>query len=45
MLLARATERHVGDLKAQELANTAWAMATAGQADWLLFRVLARAAF
>ena len=39
-----AAERRVGDFNAQELANTAWAFATAGQSDALLFMTLARAA-
>ena len=42
--LARAAERRMGDFIAQELANTAWAFATAGQLDALLFTALARAA-
>ena len=37
-------ERRVGDLNAQELANTAWAFATADQSDQLVFAALARAA-
>ena len=44
MTLARAAERRVGDFNAQGLANTAWAFATAGQSDALLFMTLARAA-
>ena len=42
--LARAAELHVGDFKAQELANIAWAFATACQSDAPLFAALARAA-
>ena len=34
----------MGDFKAQNLANTAWAFATAGQNDALLFAALATAA-
>ena len=34
----------VGDFDAQELANTAWAFATASQSDALVFAVLAKAA-
>ena len=34
----------MGDFNAQGLANTAWAFATAGQSDALLFMTLARAA-
>ena len=34
----------MGDFKVQELANTAWAFATAGQSDAQLFAELARAA-
>ena len=37
-------EQLQGDLNAQELANTAWAFATAEQSDAELFTVLARAA-
>ena len=33
MALAREAERHLGDFKPQELANTAWAFATLGQVD------------
>ena len=42
--LARAAEWHVSNFNAQELANTAWAFATAGQLHAQLFAVLARAA-
>ena len=38
-----AAEQRVGDFSAQGLANTAWAFATAGQSDALLFMTLARA--
>ena len=41
--LARAAERHLGDFKVQELANAAWAFATANQSDAQLFAALARA--
>ena len=41
--LARAAERRLGEFNAQELANTAWAFATADQPDALLFAALARA--
>ena len=34
----------MGDFKAQGLANTAWAFATAGQSEVALCRALARAA-
>ena len=34
----------MGDFKPQELANTAWAFATAGQSDALLFAALGSAA-
>ena len=43
-VLARASERRVGEFNVQGLANTAWAFATAGQSDDKLFAVLARAA-
>ena len=33
----------MGDFNAKGLANTAWAFATAGQSDALLFMMLARA--
>ena len=35
--LAGAAEQHVGDFNPQDLANTAWAFATAGQPDEQLF--------
>ena len=41
--LATAAERHVDDFNAQELANTAWAFATASHVDAELFTALARA--
>ena len=34
----------MGDFNAQELANTAWAFATAGQNDTLVFAALATVA-
>ena len=34
----------MGDFNAQDLANTAWAFATAGQSDAQLFTALAREA-
>ena len=42
--MARAAEQQIGELKSQELANTAWAFATAGQLDKKVFAALARAA-
>ena len=42
--VARAAERRVADFNAQDLANTAWAFATAGHKDAQLFSALARAA-
>ena len=42
--LARAAELRLGDFKVQDLANTAWAFATASQQDAPLFAALARAA-
>ena len=42
--LARVAEPRLGEFNAQELANTAWAFATAGQLDEALFVALARAA-
>ena len=42
--LARAAERRVGEFNAQNLANTAWAFATADQPGARLFAALARAA-
>ena len=42
--LARASEQCVGDFNTQNLANTAWAVATAGRLDAQLFTVLAREA-
>ena len=41
---SRDAERRLGDFSAQQLANTAWAFATASQRDALLFAALARAA-
>eukprot|EP00929_Paragymnodinium_shiwhaense_P048416 TRINITY_DN24481_c0_g2_i3.p1 TRINITY_DN24481_c0_g2~~TRINITY_DN24481_c0_g2_i3.p1 ORF type:complete len:1080 (-),score=278.32 TRINITY_DN24481_c0_g2_i3:174-3413(-) len=42
--LARSIQRRLGDCNAQELANTAWAFAKAGQSDAELFEALARVA-
>ena len=42
--LSTAAEWRMGDFNPQELANTAWAFATAGQNDALLFAALATAA-
>ncbi|KAK3238973.1 hypothetical protein CYMTET_51060 [Cymbomonas tetramitiformis] len=42
--LARSVEGRLGDCKAQELANIAWAFAKAGQSDDELFGALARVA-
>ena len=42
--LARTVERHLGEFKPQELANTAWAFAMVAQQDTQLVRVLARTA-
>ena len=41
MVLAREAERRLDDFQPQELANTAWAFATLGQADAQLFMALA----
>ena len=41
MAMARAAERCMSDFKAQELANTAWAFAKAGQSDVQLFVAMA----
>ena len=43
MALARAADWCMGDFKAQDLANTAWAFATMGHSEIQLFRVLATA--
>ena len=43
IFLALAVEQRVSDFNTQELANTAWAFATAGQSDAQLFAALARA--
>ena len=40
--LAREAKRRAGDFKQQDLANTAWAFATVGNADAPLFTALAR---
>ena len=42
--LAVAAERRMDGFNPQELANTAWAFATAGQKDASLFAALAAAA-
>ena len=42
MALARATEMCMGDAKPQDLANAAWAFATLGWPDELLFGIVAR---
>eukprot|EP00746_Dinoflagellata_sp_MGD_P042616 gnl/MRDRNA2_/MRDRNA2_203283_c0_seq1.p1 gnl/MRDRNA2_/MRDRNA2_203283_c0~~gnl/MRDRNA2_/MRDRNA2_203283_c0_seq1.p1 ORF type:complete len:103 (-),score=28.24 gnl/MRDRNA2_/MRDRNA2_203283_c0_seq1:565-873(-) len=44
MILARLTEQQAASLKAQELANKAWAFAKAVQTDAQLFAKLAIAA-
>ena len=44
MTLARASDQRVCDFDAQNLANTAWAFATAGQSDAQVFAALAKAA-
>ena len=44
MMLARASEQQVCDFDAQNVANTAWAFATADRTDAPLFAVLSRAA-
>ena len=41
--LARAAERRVGEFNAQDLSNTAWAFAAAGQSDAQVFAALAGA--
>ena len=43
MTLARASDQRVCDFDAQNLANTAWAFATANQTDAPLFAMLLRA--
>ena len=42
--LAKAAERRLSEFKPQELANTAWAFATADHSDEKLFATLACAA-
>ena len=42
--LAKAAERRMGHFNPQNLANTAWAFATASESDASLFRDLVRAA-
>ena len=42
--LARTAEWRLGDFNVQDLANTAWAFATANQPDTQLFAALARTA-
>ena len=44
MKFAEAAERRVSELTAQEIANTAWAFAKAGQSDKRLLAALGRAA-
>ncbi|MEC7216227.1 MAG: hypothetical protein VXW26_17590, partial [SAR324 cluster bacterium] len=44
MALAAAAERRMRDFNSQDLANTAWAFATVGCEDELLFSTLAAAA-
>ena len=41
MALAREAERRMGDFNQRNLTNTAWAFATLGQTDALLFAALA----
>ena len=43
-LVASVAQRRVGEFKAQNLANTAWAFATADQSDAPLFALVARKA-
>ena len=43
-MLAKEAQRSLGDFNVQNLANTAWAFATAGHSDAQLFTTLARAA-
>ena len=40
-LAAAAAEQRMGDFNAQELANVAWALATAGRKDASLFAAVA----
>ena len=42
--MVRVAELRLGDFKVQDLANTAWAFATASQQDAELFAALARVA-
>ena len=42
--LATTAQRRMGNFKPQELANTAWAFATADQKDALLFAALSTSA-
>ena len=42
--VATAAEQHMNDFNLQNIANTAWAFATAGQNDASLFAALATAA-
>ena len=42
--LAKMAERRLDQFNAQELANTAWAFATAGQQDEQLFKAVAKMA-
>ena len=43
MSFAKAVERRVSEFNAQDVANTAWALATVDQSDEKLFTELARA--
>ena len=42
--LVKAVQSRLGEFSPQELANTAWAFATADRSDVLLFALLVRAA-
>ena len=42
--LAKEAKHRPGEFRAQDIANTAWAFATLGQADALLFTALAKGA-
>ena len=42
--MARVAQRCVGEFRAQDLSNTAWAFATADQSDAPLFALVARVA-
>ena len=43
-MISKEAKRHLDQFNAQNLANTAWAFATAGQQDGQLFKALARMA-